>query len=145
MQKSRNFVFFATAIKQQFYVVLHFYSNSYRSFVAKVSFLQQFCAPKCTLAAVSRTSFQTNAIKCLKNSQKSTQDGRWVQKRPRHGKHYKPAVKVTIASTLCTRVRARVLFQKRFQRKRFSCEHVSKLSRFSGELLNLSGVLHCIF
>ena len=48
------------------------------------------------------------------------------------------------ASALCTRVRAAVVFWKINSKKRFSCEHVCKLSRFFCRLLTLSRVLQCI-
>ena len=110
-------------------------SHSYCSFVHQSALSPQFRAPH----------FRQMLSNPYKNINKSVRNTRGVQKRAPLRKRYKPAVKVAVASTLCTRVRARVLFLNRFQRKRFSCEHVSKLSRFSGELLNLSGVLQCIF
>ena len=48
------------------------------------------------------------------------------------------------ASTLWTRVRATVVFSNLISKKRFSCEHVCKLSRFFSGILNLSRVLQCI-
>ena len=42
----------------------------------KVAVSLQFCGPKCTLTAVSRTPFSTNTIRSLKKSQKKRPNAR---------------------------------------------------------------------
>ena len=111
------------------------------SLLWKIAFLPQFCTPMCTLTAVSRTQFLTIAIKSLKNHRKYAQRAQGTQNRPRRRKRYRTAVKVPSASALCTRVRATVVFSNLISKKRFSFEHVCKLSRFLGRLLTFSWVL----
>ena len=62
---------------------------------------------------------------------------------PPRREHYKTAVKVAIARRFCTRVRATSVFQKLISKKRFSCEHVCKISRLKGRIMTLSRVLQC--
>ena len=62
---------------------------------------------------------------------------------PPRREHYKTAVKVAIARRFCTRVRATSVFQKSISKKRFSCEHVCKISRLKGRIMTLSRVLQC--
>ena len=50
---------------------------------------------------------------------------------------------MAIARIFCTRVRATVVFPKAILKKRFSCEHVCKISRLKGRIMTLSRVLQC--
>ena len=57
--------------------------------------------------------------------------------------YYKTAVKVQSAGVLRTRVRATVVFQNSISKKRPSCEHVCKVSRFRKRFSNFARLLQC--
>ena len=57
--------------------------------------------------------------------------------------YYKTAVKVQSAGVLRTRVRATVVFQNSISKKRPSCEHVCKVSRFRNRFSNFARLLQC--
>ena len=76
-----------------------------------------------------------------KTCHKWTPGGPRVPKRPQSNNRYKTAVKVHVAHTLWTRVRATVVFPKMFLEKRLWLKHVCKVWRFESTLLSLAGVL----
>ena len=57
--------------------------------------------------------------------------------------YYKTVVEVHVPHTLCTRVRATVVFQKQFLKKRLWLEHVCKVLRLLNTILIPAGVLQC--
>ena len=57
--------------------------------------------------------------------------------------YYKTAVKVHVPHTLCTRVRATVVFQKQLLKKRLWLEHVCEVLRLLNTILIPAGVLQC--
>ena len=61
--------------------------------------------------------------------------------RPRQGRYYKTAVKCKVAVALCTRVRTTVVFSKSISKKRFSSEHVCKVSSLKCRISILSRLL----
>ena len=66
-------------------------------------------------------------LKPHKKQHKFRQGGRRVQKRPRSMNLCKTPVKVQVARTLCTRVRATSVFLKRFSKKRLFVETVCEI------------------
>ena len=55
--------------------------------------------------------------------------------------YYKTAVKCKVAVALCTRVRTTVVFSKQISKKRFSSEHVCKVSSLKCRISILSRLL----
>ena len=56
-------------------------------------------------------------------------------------RYYKTAVKCKVAVALCTRVRTTVVFSKQISKKRFSSEHVCKVSSLKCRISILSRLL----